>query len=242
MKRALSIVLFLLCLSSPLHAFSDGLKKYFTHLHSKILLKGQKWTPAEMKQAWDQFDSEIQVLLGNWEDKEKSSANYLITQGAWTKIQITDHEDVIDLGAIEMKFYPLETATGAAWLISLYNGMGTIPSSTFRLYKFKQVTEKSGAFIKSALFEEIQGPWDKEQLLGSTIQIQIMRKGPLAEFTTYHMPPSHHGQAEKNNRSQIIWKYDGEKLTPTLWIPSVDWHLDKKGSVVPGRGEMIQIR
>lgn len=233
MKYLLTFVLVVLSLPSlplPSEAFSDGFKQYMTQLQTRVMYRGESFTPDEIKRAWGKFDEEIVSLLS--QNKTEEALN---KEAQATPLTFMDQKkgevELVELGTIEARFYKL----GPAWLVSLNNGMTVGPSNTFHIYD--NVRDKAdGKFTRTAAFEETAGPWGQDQLLTMGMQIQLLKAGKKgSEFASFHKP-----YRAKSNRCQIVWKYDGSSLKPVFWIPEVDWHT-VDGQQVAGRGEAYPV-
>jgi hypothetical protein len=222
MKYLFAVFLMLIPVSAQ--AFSDSFKRSMTELQTRVMYRGQNFSAEEIRQCWDKFDEEVVSLLSQFKTEEE-----LNKEGAPVELTFLDEKkgekELIELGTIEAKFYKL----GSAWVVGLNTGMTVGPSNTFHIYQ-----NREGKFVRTASFEEISGPWDRDRLMTMVLQIQVIRRGgKSAEFATYHRP-----YRARSNRSQIVWKYDGKILIPTYWIPEVDWHTVGDQQVA-GRGEVF---
>ena len=221
------------------HAFSDGFKQTMTDVQTRVMVKGDKVSPADLKQWWSKYDDEVIAILSNAKkpveddlNKETEAVELNETEKKGTEI------DDIELGKIGVSFHKLDTA-GKLWLAvltnSMYSGSTPLPYSTIHFYK-----EVDGKFQRVGALDEMTGPWDKDKIQFSTVQFQPMgtSKGAI-KFATFHAWPVK-GANAKPNRSQMIWEFkDAPKIT--LIVPEVDWHTDGAGNVVPGRGEAYDV-
>ncbi len=221
----------MLLLPLQAHAFSDEFKKFMTDIQSRVMLKGQKFKPEDATKCWNRFDEEILSLLARFKTEEE-----LNKETSWTELSVTEknkeEEELIELGAIEAKFYKLIVKSGNVWLVSLFNGMGVLPSSTLHVFKGGDAPKRLAAL------EEISGPWDMEKILWTTLQVQKIREGiavAAPQFATFHLP-----YKKKSNRSQIVFEWNGMSLKPLFWIPEVDWHM-AGGEQIAGRGDAIPV-
>lgn len=210
--------------------FSDDFKKKLTEVHSRILLKGEKFTPQIASNCWSSFDDEAVRLLAAPHPSEGS------LNGETKKIElsVTERGEAIELGTVEMAFGPLGSKN---WLVSYQQVIGTTLSSTFHIFRCEgskgpRKCQRIGAF------EEQKGPWDRNKLLATYLQLQLLPPtGPGERFASFHLPRSKKADL---NRSQIIWEFGGGQLKPVLWVPEVDWHVEN-GTRVEGRGASVTI-
>lgn len=220
------LLILLVTLLSPTTgmAFSEGFKKYVTSSQAKIMLKGEKLTSSEVAALWNKFDEEVISLLSQGEPEEAA----LNQEGKSTELSVMDHEDLIELGSVELDFHRL--GSQAVWLVGFHNLMGKkLPVTTFHIFK-----KVDGRYTKVAALEEAKGPWEKKLAL-SRLQLQIIDlSGGAVRFASFHKG------RDSDNRSEIVWQFE-KSLRPTHWIPEVDWHL-VNGSRVQGRGNVIPIK
>lgn len=236
---ALAVILTGLCISPVTSAaFSDGFTKTMTGVQTKIMLNGEKFTPAQVKAWWDAYDQEIISILSN---AKKPSEEELNKQTAPVELSMTDRKgteiDDIELGKVGVEFHKLD-GTGKTWLAILsnkmYAGSTPLPFGTVRFYK-----EIDGKYQRIGALDEMNGPWDKDKIQFSTVQYQPMgvKKGAL-QFATFHQWPTKSG--DKPNRTQIIWEFKDEPKPVTL-VPEVDWHKNADGTIAQGHGDAYDV-
>lgn len=223
MKRLsvlLAVATALSLLPIRVQAFSEGFKKDMTTLQTRVMLRGEKFSFADVKKLWSLYDNEIIDLLSQSKkvkeedlNKETQKLELMVTETKGTEI------DDIELGDISAHFQQLDTK-GQIWLVILYNGMyqgsTPLPYSTLHVYK-----EVDGKFTRTEALEEIQGAWDKDQIQLGSIQFQNLggsRKS--VKFATFHVPPKRSGEA-RLSRSEIVWEYQDD-LKALDYIPTVD--------------------
>lgn len=235
-KFAIAALALLVPLSA--HAFSEGFKKTMIDVQTRVMLKGQKVSSADLKQWWNKYDEEIIAILSaakkpNEEviNKEGQSLELNVTETKGTEI-----ED-IELGKIGVTFHQLDQA-GKIWVAvlnnNMYAGSTPLPYSTVRFYK-----QIDGQFQRVGALDEMNGSWDKEKIQFSSVQIQPMGKSKgTIKFATFHTWPKASGA--RSNRSQIVWEFKDEPKV-TLIVPEVDWHTGADGAVIEGRGEAYDV-
>lgn len=233
---ALTVILTGLCISPVTSAaFSEGFTKTMTTVQTKIMLNGEKFTPAQVKSWWDTYDQEVISVLS----AKKPVEEELNKETAPIELSVTEHKGTeiedIELGKVGVEFHKLDGKTWLAILTNkMFSGSTPLPFGTVRFYK-----EVDGKFQKVAALDEMEGPWDKDKIQFSTVQYQPMgfKKGAM-QFSTFHQWPAKSG--DKANRTQIIWEFK-ESPKPVTLVPEVDWHKASDGTVVMGHGDAYDV-
>ena len=224
MKRLLWIFLLL---PITAHAFSPEYKRFMTSIQETIMIKTQRLSSEASKNYWKKMDEEVIGLLS----QPGQDATKLNQETAPLELSVMDHDESIEMGTIQIEFVHPEGLGPDIWMAVLNNHMGPTGINTFHLYN-----KVGGQLQRIAALEEMKGPWELQKILTETLQIQkLPPKGGKAVFASLHSFKLQN-EVKKNNRSQIVWQFDGKTLKPTLWIPQVDWHLMNE-QVVDGRGE-----
>ncbi|MBI1909970.1 MAG: hypothetical protein HYS22_07365 [Deltaproteobacteria bacterium] len=236
MKKILALLVILwspAALGEAPLAFSPGFIKDMTDSQAKSVLDGNPFTEKDLARCWDRFDEEVlQALSG----PNGASAEKLNQQFVWEKIIKVEknktEEEPIELGAVEAKFYSLQT-TPPVWLVTYYYGYGITPASTFRIFK-----KEAGSFKAVYSFENDKTLPDQSKLQWTALQIQTLTDGKgTTQFNSFHLPPQSGG---KLNRLQVDWEWDGNRLKG-LRRRNADWHQEK-GQTLPGPGKYVRIR
>lgn len=220
MKWCIIVLAVALLLPLEAHAFSEDFKREMTALQDRVMLKGERFSPGDMKKWWKRFDDEIIGLLSKQKSPNEDELN---KEGEKRELTVTEHRgteiEEIELGDISAYFQQMDTK-GQIWLVILHNRMyqGSTPLPFGTIHVFKEV---DGKFTRTTALEEMQGPWDKEQIQLGSIQFQNLggtRKN--VKFATYHAPPKKVGEA-RPSRSKIIWEYRDD-LKAVDYNPKVD--------------------
>lgn len=237
MRNVVLVALGLVLIPLSAQAFSEGFKKSMTDVQTRVMLRGEKVSPGDLKQWWAKYDEEIIALLS----AQKPSEEDLNKQTQAVELNVveskgTEIED-IELGKIGATFHKLDQA-GKAWVVvlnnSMYAGSTPLPYSTVRFYKVID-----GKAQRVGALDEMNGQWDKEKIQFSSVQIQPMGKGKSGvKFATYHAWPK--SASARPNRSQIVWEFKDEPKAKLI-VPEVDWHTGSDGTVVEGRGEAYDV-
>jgi len=220
-------------------AFSEGFKKQMTDVQSKVMLKNQKFTPAEVKNWWDAYDKEVIEVLSSYKGDKTLMQEEVNKQTQPIELSVTEKNgteiEEIELGKVSAQLYQIDEKT---WLAVLNNkmfaGSTPLPFSTVRFFQLAD-----GKFTRTAALDEMKGPWDSEKLQFGSVQYQPLgkKKGAL-QFSTFHIWPTKTG--DKPNRSQIIWEYKETPRALTI-IPEVDWHTQSDGTIAQGHGEAYDV-
>src|SRR3989338_9006098 len=122
MKRLsvlLAVATALSLLPIRVQAFSEGFKKDMTTLQTRVMLRGEKFSFADVKKLWSLYDNEIIDLLSQSKkvkeedlNKETQKLELMVTETKGTEI------DDIELGDISAHFQQLDTK-GQTWLVIL---------------------------------------------------------------------------------------------------------------------------
>ncbi|MDO8643772.1 MAG: hypothetical protein Q7S00_02250 [bacterium] len=227
--KTLMILLALLLMPFTANAFSQKFVEEVTTLQSKILLDGVEFNERNLLGLWERFDDEILEALDSFRPTEKA----LNEQFAWTNISAKrSGNKLIRLGAVEAKFYSL---ADDGWLVTYYFGYGTMPASTFRIFK-KQGLLQWFQYSKVYSFEQDNTLPEQDKLQWSSLEVE---KSPEGLLSTYHLPSTPAGG--KANRLRIDWQWKKSQLKGIRYNPTVDWHKEK-GKIVSGPGEMIKLK
>jgi len=223
--------------SSPVHAdFSKAVIKAVSELQQAVVLYDQKkMNGAEAAKIWQLFDDDILAALNG--GLETISQDNLNKHYKWTDIYSMATEGdraKIKTGAIEAKFYRLngESTTMPDWLVVYYQGLGVIPSSTFHIFKYRADRYQQAARLEKTAFLN-----EHPNLQWRVFQVVVSDYG--RRFSTYIMPIA---SQEQVNRSEVQWSWDRKNLKALMWYPEVDYHTNKKGEVVAGRGQGFKIK
>lgn len=236
-RRLLIILIGLLLISPGLHAeFSEPVLNSVRKLQSQILVQSQRnINAADAVATWDLFDQDVLQTLN-------SGINSMTIEDLNSKYGSTDiripmgtsyDKSVVKTGAIQIKFVELDSKNEGKkdWLTVYYHGLGQVPSSTFHIFRYDE-----GRYKRVAAMERTDFLNHHPKLLWNAIQVQ--RHNKKNQFSTYYVPVA--GKA-RTNRSQVNWEWDGKRLRARRWIPEVDYHTKDDGTVVSGRGPVIDL-
>ena len=230
----LLIALFLVS-SSARADFSKPVIKAVSELQQAVVLYNQKkMNGAEAAKIWQLFDDDVLATLNG--GMETISAENLNKHYKWTDIYSVATEgdrSKIKTGGIQARFYRLHgaSATTPDWLVVYYQGLGVIPSSTFHIFTYRNDRYQVGARMERTAFLN-----EHPNLQWRVFQTIVDKYG--RHFSTYIMPIA---SQEQVNRSEVQWSWNRKELQALMWYPEVDYHTDKKGEVVSGRGQGFKI-
>jgi hypothetical protein len=224
----------LLLMALPVYAeFDAPILDKTQALHEEIIISGQRnINGADMAALWGLFDADaLRSLNGGITPPltiNKLNAKYGLTD---IRIPLKDvgEEGDMKTGGVRIEFFELPGSSSDKphFLAVYYHGLGAVPASTFHIFRYKRDRYELGAAMETSDFLS-----DHPKLQWNAIQIRNEKKP--GHFSSYF-----NAGTKDKNRAQVRWHYDGKKLRALRWYPEVDYHKNKKGTRVSGRGDPI---